>query len=102
MVVHVGHEQHGQRAFFLRRQRFAPRCRPLRGDDAVERAVRIALARLVIEREDDLAFHVSGVVVVRKRRRADAESDECDLSRHAAAGAEPGRIEFLACVEPPA
>ena len=36
----------------------------------------IALARLVIEREDDLAFHVAVVVVVLQVRRADAEADE--------------------------
>src|SRR5262249_14008276 len=62
--------------------------------DAVERAVGIALARLVVEREDDLAFDVAGVVVVRERRRADAEADEDDRRADAPARAEAMRIEL--------
>ena len=50
--------------FCLRRERLAPLRGRFGGDDAFERAVRIALAGLVIEHQHDLAFDVALVVVV--------------------------------------
>ena len=96
MIVDVADEQHRDRALVLRRQRLAPHRRRLGRDDAVEGAVRIALARLVIEREDDLAFHVAVVVVVAEVRRADAEAHEGHLAGRVAARAVAMGIEVLA------
>ena len=64
MIVDVADEQDAGRAFLLRRERLAPRGGGLGGDDAFERALRIALAGLVIEHQHDLAAHVVLVVVV--------------------------------------
>ena len=97
MIVHVADEQD-------RRPRPSPAppapCATavdgLRRDDAVERAVRVALARLVIERQHDLALHVAVVVVVLQMRRADAEADEHDRRARLAARAETLRVELLA------
>src|SRR5207249_9739340 len=86
-------------AFFLRRERLAPRRRPLGGDDAIERTVGIAFARLMIEDEDDLAFHVAVVVVVRQRRSADPETGENDWPSGVACGAEAEREELLALTQ---
>src|SRR5262245_49168803 len=96
MIVYVGHEEHRDGALLLRRERLSPRSRPLRRDHAVERAVRIALARLVIKGEHDVALHVAPVIVVPERRRANAEAGERDGSAHASSRAETMRIELLA------
>ena len=45
-------------------RRLAPRCRGLARDDAVERALGVVLARLVVEDQDDLAPHVQISVIV--------------------------------------
>src|SRR5258707_1217004 len=76
MVVDIADEQDGQRSFLLRREGLAPRRGEFGRHDPVERTVRIALARLVIEREDDLSLHVAVVVVVLQVRRTDSEADE--------------------------
>ncbi len=64
MVVHVADEEDGRRAGRFGRHRLEHLVRRLRGDDAVEEAVRIRFAGFVIEREDDLPLHVPFVVVV--------------------------------------
>jgi len=56
MIVHVAHEQHGGRALRLRGERLAPGGGCLGCDEAVERAVGIALPRLMIERSTALPF----------------------------------------------
>ena len=60
MIVDVAHEQDRDRSARLRRERLVQRVGGLRRDDAVEDAVRIGLARLVVDRDDDLPFHVLG------------------------------------------
>ncbi len=95
MVMHVGDEEDGRRSLLLRGKRLSPRHGRLRGHHAVKRAVRIVFARLVIERQHDLALQVACVVVVLQVRRADAEADKHGVARGAAARAEPMRIELL-------
>ena len=96
VILDVADEHHRDRALLLRRQRLAPHGGRLGGDDAVERAVGIAFAWLVIEGEHDVALHIAAVVVVAEVRCADAESGEHDRSRRRAAGAEAVRVELLA------
>ena len=95
MVVHVADEQHRARPLLLRREHPPPQRRPLGRHDAVEWAVRIALARLVVEREHDPAPHVAVVVVVLQPRRRDAEAGEHDVAGRAAARADALRVEIL-------
>ena len=80
----------------LGRSHLAPQRRGFRSHHAVERAVRVALAGLMVERQDDLALHVAAVIVMLEMRRADPESDEHQRRAGLTAGADPLRIELLA------
>ncbi len=95
MIVHVGDEEDADRALVLRRQHLLDRHGRFGRDDAVERAVGIALTRLVLEDERDLALHPVAVVVVPERRRGDAEAGVDHRRLHRAAGAEALRVEIL-------
>ena len=55
MVVHIGDEEDADGPLLLGGQRLAQRRRGLAHDDAVERALGIVLARLVVEDQDDPA-----------------------------------------------
>ena len=74
MIVDVGHEEHADRALLLRRQHLLDWHGSFGRDDAVERAVRVALARLVLEDEGDASLRAVAVVVVAELRRVDAEA----------------------------
>jgi hypothetical protein len=81
VVVHVRDEEDADGPPLLGGQRLADRVGGLAGDDAVERALRIVLARLVVEDQDDLALHVQvAVVVVSEVGRRDAEAGEEELA----------------------
>ena len=64
MIVDVAHEQDADGALFLRGQRLAPCRSRFGGDDALERALRIAFAGLVIEDHHDGAADAVLVVVM--------------------------------------
>ena len=100
MIVDIGDEQDADGAGLLRRQHLAERHGGFGGDHAVERARRVALARLVVEHQHDLALQrVAGVVVVRQARRGDAEAGKHQPALHAAAGAEAMRIVILSSLQ---
>ena len=96
MVVHVADEHNADGAFLLRRQRLAPGGRGFGGHHAFKGAVRIALARFVIEHHHDRTAHGVLVIVVVPLRRHDAEAGKHHPSRRDAAAAEPLGIEVLA------
>ena len=95
VIVHVGHEQHTDRALFLCRQDLLDGDGGLGRDHAVERAVRIALAGLVLQNEGDAALHPVAVVVVVQLWRVNAKARISDRRLHRTVGAEPLRIEVL-------
>ena len=83
----------------LRRQDLSERHRGFGGDHAVERARGVALARLVVQHQRDLAFHRIAVVVVRQAGRGDAETRKHQPARHAPAGAEAVRVVIVSSLQ---
>jgi hypothetical protein len=56
MIVDVLDEEDTDCPFFLGQEGFAERARCLRPDNPVKRALRVELARLMIEYEDDISL----------------------------------------------
>ena len=85
--MHIGHEEDADGPFLLGGQRLAELGRGLAHDDAVERALGVILARLVVEDQDDLVSDVQALVIVMAVfGGTDAESGESDLARRFLAG----------------
>ena len=77
MVVHIRHDEERDRAATLGFEGLAKRVGVLRGEQAVEGALRVGLARLVVEHEDDPPPHVGPAVIVATQVRGhDPETGE--------------------------
>ena len=103
MVVHIRHEEDAAGPRFLGGQHLTPLGRGLAHDEAIEPAIGVVLARLVVEDQDDLAPDVHApVIVMTAFGGLDAEADEGDMGQHfpLSGWAERHRHELLAGAQP--